>query len=166
MISGPAGNLVPVVVGISVEQLASDIRKRARRGIHYELFVVHVNVVWRVWWSWTNNDEQKFSFLRTVVAELWPRDPRHVVEPAGVDPQRVDVGRVEVNHVSRRAQLFVDGVEEAVVIDAAEGEDLAVVVLLTPRLARQGALLTQARDYAVYPEIRGNPMRRSFQAVK
>ena len=72
------------------------------------------------------------------------------------------MGRVEVNHVSRRAQLFVDGVEEAVVIDAAEGEDLAVVVLLTPRLARQGALLTQARDYAVYPEIRGNPMRRSF----
>ena len=76
------------------------------------------------------------------------------------------MGRVEVNHVSCRAQLFVDGVEEAVVIDAAEGEDLAVVVLLTPRLARQGALLTQARDYAVYPEIRGNPMRRSFQAVK
>ena len=103
MISGLAGNFVPVVVGISVEQLVSDIPKRTRRGIHYELFVVHVNVVWRVWWSWIINDSQKLSFLRTVVAELWPRDPRHVVEPGGVDPQRVDVGRVEVNHVSRRA---------------------------------------------------------------
>ena len=47
-------------------------------------------------------------------------------------------------------------------IDAAEGEDLAVVVLLTPRLARQGALLRQARQYAVYPAMRRNPMRRSF----
>ena len=65
--------------------------------------------------------------LRTVIAELGPRDPRDVVEPARVPSLP-------------RGEAMVVGVEHALVGDAVEGEELAVVVLLTLLLALQGAL--------------------------
>ena len=79
---------------------------------------------------------QERFLLRTVVAELGPRDPRDVVEAL-----RVPLG------LPLRAEAGVEGVQDALVGDAAEGEEAAVVVPLAFLLALEGAL---HREVALY----------------
>ena len=88
-------------------------------------------------------EEAECFLLRTVVAELGPRDPRHVVEAL-----LVRLG------LPLHAELGVERVQEALVGDAAEGEEAAVVVPLAFLLTPEGALHRKvALDYLGYPKF-------------